>query len=149
MKSIFDKETREEVVNRINSLNEQSNAQWGKMTVSQMVRHCSLCEEYYYGNIKVKRSFLGRIFGKLALSGILKDETSGLGKNAPTSAHFKVSEAVLNLEAEKENWKRLIIRYGSFREGNFTHWFFGEMTKKQLGEFIYKHCDHHLRQFGV
>ncbi len=149
MKSIFDQETRTEIVNRIDLLNEQSTALWGKMTVSQMVRHCALCEEYYYGNIKIKRSFLGRIFGKFAIAGILKDEARGLGKNAPTSAHFKVTESVLNLEAEKDHWKALIIRYESFNKDHFMHWFFGRMTKKQLGEFIYKHCDHHLQQFGV
>lgn len=147
MKSIFDKDIREEIINRINSLNENSKAKWGKMTVSQMVRHCSICEEYYYGNIKVKRSFLGRIVGKSALNAILKDETTRIKKSAPTSPAFKVNEPVLHLEPEKDKWKQLIARYGSFRDDHFTHWFFGRMTKKQLGQFIYKHSDHHLRQF--
>ena len=149
MKSIFDNNIREEIVNRINSLSDKSKAQWGKMTVAQMVKHCSKCEEYYYGNIKVKRSLLGRIVGKRAIASILKDETTGINKNAPTRPQFKVTEPVLDLAAEKENWKQLITRYGTFPEDNFTHWFFGKMTKKQLGEFIYKHSDHHLRQFGV
>lgn len=149
MKSIFDENIREEIVNRISLLNEGCKAKWGKMTVSQMVRHCALCEEYYYGNIKVNRSFLGRIFGQRAIAGILKNETGGLGKNAPTSPHFKVNDFSLNLEAEKENWKQLIVRYENFGNENFNHWFFGKMTKKQLGEFIYKHCDHHLHQFGI
>ena len=149
MKSIFDKDSRDEVINRINLLNENSKAQWGKMNVAQMVKHCSVCEAYYYGNIQVKRSLLGRIFGKHAIKGILSDETGGLKKDAPTALLFKVSESILNLEAEKENWKQLINRYATFREDNFTHWFFGKMTKKQLGQFIYKHCDHHLRQFEV
>jgi hypothetical protein len=85
MKSIFDTETRVEV----------------KMTVTQMVHHCSLCEEYYFGNIKVNRSLLGRIFGKTAIKGILKDENSALKKNTPTSPIFKMSESVTDLESEK------------------------------------------------
>jgi hypothetical protein len=149
MKSIFDKHVREEVVNRISSLTEESKAQWGKLTVSQMVKHCVLCEEYYYGNVKVKRSFLGRIFGRLAIASVLKDENAGFKKNAPTPPQFKVNDQGLNLEAEKENWQKLIIKYGNFQQDNFIHWFFGNITKKQLGEFIYKHCEHHLRQFGV
>ena len=68
---------------------------------------------------------------------------------APTPPQLKVSDPVLNLEVEKENWKQLIFRYENFQQNDFIHWFFGTMTKKQLGEFIYKHCDHHLRQFGV
>ena len=149
MKSIFDKDIRDELVNRMSSLNKESKALWGKMTVSQMVRHCVLCEAYYHGDIIVKRSFLGRIFGRLAIAAILKDENTVLKKNAPTPLPFKVNDSNLNLEAEKENWQKLIIGYGNFPEDNFIHWFFGSMTKKQLGEFIYKHSDHHLRQFGV
>lgn len=149
MKSVFYKDTRDEVVSRINSLNEASKAQWGKMTVAQMVRHCTLCEEYYYGNISVKRSFLGRLLGKIAIKSILKDDASGFRKNASTPLQFKVSEINLDLETEKANWKSFMEKYETFKNERFKHWFFGEMTKEQLGQFIYKHTDHHLRQFGV
>jgi hypothetical protein len=149
MKSIFDKETRDEVIDRISSLTENSKPLWGKMNVAQMVRHCSLCEEYYFGNVKVSRSFLGRIFGKMAIQAILKDEKSSFKKNAPTSPNFKVAEAINDLEAEKVKWKSLIKRYETFSREDLTHWFFGKMTKLQLGRFIYKHCDHHLKQFGA
>ncbi len=149
MKSIFDKKIREEVMARINLLNPDSKARWGKMSVIQTVRHCSLCEEYYYGDIKVRRSFLGRIFGQMAIKSILKDEATELKRNAPTSPQFKVSEDLRNLEAEKLKWRSLIERYETFKEDKMVHWFFGDITKAQLGQFIYKHCDHHLRQFGV
>jgi hypothetical protein len=149
MKSIFDQKTRDEVIHRIDSLTEKSKPLWGKMTVAQMVRHCSICEDYYYGKIKVNRSFLGRIFGKMAINGILKDENSTLRRNAPTSTAFKVTEGINNLEAEKDNWKVLIERYDTFGNENLTHWFFGKMTRTQLGQFIYKHSDHHLKQFGM
>lgn len=149
MKSIFDENTREEVIKRINLLHQDSNARWGKMTVTQMVRHCSLCEQYYQGATKVKRSFSGRMVGQKAIKGILKDETTGISKNAPTSPVFIVSEDIQDLETEKQNWKSLIRKYEAFEEDKFVHWFFGKMTKTQLGQFIYKHCDHHLKQFGV
>ncbi len=55
----------------------------------------------------------------------------------------------LDFETEKANWKQLIERYEAFNAKKFTHWFFGEMTKEQLGQFIYKHSDHHLKQFGA
>jgi hypothetical protein len=149
MKSIFLKATRDEVINRINSLNEASKAQWGKMTVAQMVRHCALCEEYYYGNITIKRSFPGRLLGRVAINSILKDDVNSFRKNASTPPPLKVSESHLDLETEKANWKNLIGKYETFKGEKFKHWFFGEMTKEQLGQFIYKHGDHHLRQFGV
>jgi len=149
MKSIFDKITRDEVINRIDALSENAKTQWGKMTVAQMVRHCTLCEGYYYGDIKIKRSLLGKIFGKMAINAILKNENAGFRKNAQTPLPLKVTEHINNLQAEKDKWKALIERYSSLEGENFSHWFFGKMTKAQLGQFIYKHSDHHLKQFGV
>lgn len=149
MKSIFDQATREEVIQRIEGLSSDCKAHWGKMHVAQMVRHCAQCEEYYHGNIVVKRSILGRFIGKIALKGLLKDESSVLQRNASTSPIFRVEEKNVDLEREKSRWKSLIERYASYDKDAFTHWFFGPMTKNQLGQFIYKHCDHHLRQFGV
>lgn len=149
MKSIFDKSVREEIINRVNLLTGQNKPHWGKMTVAQMVKHCAICEDYYYGNVEVKRSLFGRLVGKTAIKSILKDEASGMQKNAPTAEHFKVTDVNLDFETERANWKRLIERYETFGKESFAHWFFGKMTKEQLGQFIYKHCDHHLRQFGV
>ncbi len=34
MKTIFDKLTRDELINRINTVNESSTAKWGKMSLS-------------------------------------------------------------------------------------------------------------------
>ncbi len=149
MKSIFEPGVRAEIIRRIDSLTAGHKPAWGQMTVSQMVRHCAICEDYYYGNIRIRRSLLGRIFGSKAIREILKDENSTISKNAPTSGHFIVKETINDLENEKTKWKSLIERYGQFYSEEFTHWFFGKLTKEQLGQFIYKHCDHHLRQFGA
>jgi len=74
MKSVFDTSTREELINRINSLSQQNTAQWGKMNGFQMVRHCILCEEMMQGGIKIKRVLPGRLFGKMILKKVLKDD---------------------------------------------------------------------------
>ena len=149
MKSIFDEAVRKEVIARVNSLSAENKPAWGIMTPPQMVKHCAKCEEYYMGRIPVKRSLLGRIVGKMAIRSILKNEASGMQKNAPTSPLFKSTETGLDLEQEKNNWVKLIKEYSYFQPESFTHWFFGKMTKEQLGQFIYKHTDHHLTQFGV
>lgn len=149
MKSVFDDAVRQELIDRIHLLHPGSMARWGKMTVAQMVKHCALCEDYYFGNVPVKRSFMGRLFGKAALSSILKNETSGLRQNAPTPVPFKVNEPVNDLEEQKKKWTELIKRYGKYNASGFTHWFFGYMSRQELGQFIYKHSDHHLKQFGV
>ena len=149
MKSIFEDSTRVEVINRIGTLTPESKASWGSMTIGQMVRHCAICETYYYGDIRIKRSLAGRIFGKKAINAILKDENSGLHRNAPTAPPFRVTEEGIDLESEKCKWVALIERYATFNQASFTHWFFGRMSKEQLGQFIYKHTNHHLVQFQV
>ena len=155
MKSIFDPKIRTEIISRIDKLQFDSKAQWGKMNVTQMLQHCCMCEEYYLGKVRVNRSFIGRIFGKPALKKILGSDTTLLSKNAPTASQFippvktEAAGSPLLFVQEKQKWKSLIESYAAFHPIEFRHWFFGKMTTTQLGEFIYKHCDHHLRQFKI
>lgn len=147
MKTIFDRATRDELSRRINTLNEHSIAQWGKMNIYQMLKHCTLCEEMYLGKTKYKRKFIGRLFGRIGLKNLMKDE-SPLQRNAPTSDAFKVSEKEGDINAEKKKWISLIEEYEFYSNDDFVHWFFGKMTKEQVGYFVCKHTDHHLRQFN-
>jgi hypothetical protein len=147
MKTIFDNATREELLKRIDTLNEYSKPQWGKMNIYQMLKHCRLCEEMYLGKITYKRQLIGRLFGRIGLKKMLNGEKP-FPSNAPTSPAFKVKETTGDLQAEKTKWMALIREYEQYSNDNFVHWFFGKMTKEQVGYFVYKHTDHHLRQFN-
>lgn len=147
MKSVFDAAAREALISRIRALNQDSTALWGKMNVYQMVRHCVLCEELYLGKATQKQSLMGRLFGKIGLKNIL-NENKPFPKNAPTSEAFKIKEPDGDVAAEKEKWIALLAAYDNYPDG-FVHWFFGKMSREQVGWFVYKHNDHHLRQFGV
>jgi len=147
MKTIFDRSTREALISRINSLNENSTAQWGSMNVHQMLKHCILCEEMYLGRKTYKRALIGRLFGSIGLKNILKDETP-LKHNSPTGPAFIVKEKNGDLATEKSTWISLINEYAAYSNDHFEHWFFGKMTTEQVGYFVYKHADHHLRQFN-
>lgn len=148
MKSVLDYNTRNELITRIKSLHQDSTREWGQMTVVQMLKHCVRCEKLYFGEVKVKRSFLGRLIGQMALKGMLK-EGAALSRNAPTASVMKVSGNEGDFDTEKQNWIRHIERYAHLPNRDFTHWFFGRMTPDQLGQFVYKHADHHLRQFNA
>ena len=145
MKSIFDQSTRDEIKSRIQLLNENSKAQWGKMEISQMMRHCTKWDEMALGKTIYKQSLIGRLFGKLALKDILKD--APMKRNVPTVPSFKVKECV-NAAEEKAKWLRLLDEYGVYSGNGYIHPFFGMMTKEQTGYLAYKHMDHHLRQFN-
>jgi Protein of unknown function (DUF1569) len=146
MKSIFDQSTREEIKSRIQSLSEKSKAQWGKMNISQMMRHCAKWDEMALGKKTYKQSFMGRLFGKMALKDMLKDEP--MKKNLPTVPSFKVRDQII-VEDEKIKWTKLLDEYENYSGNGFIHPFFGMMTKEQTGYMAYKHIDHHLKQFNV
>jgi hypothetical protein len=147
MKTIFDKATRDELVARINTLSENSTAQWGKMNVYQMLKHSTLWVEWVLAGEKYKQAFIGRLFGKMALKGVLKDE-SPLQRNTPTLAELRIKEKTGDVESEKKKWAVLIEKLAHFSSPDFVHTFFGKMTKEQVGYMAYKHMDHHLRQFN-
>ena len=146
MKTIFDKSTRDELISRINKLDESSPIQWGKMSVYQMLKHCTLWEEMSHGRKKYKRAFIGRLFGKVALKMLLKNEDP-MSRNAPTIPELRVT-GTGDVAAEKRKWVALLEEYEHFSNADFVHPFFGKITKEQTGYLAYKHTDHHLRQFG-
>lgn len=148
MKSIFDTAAREELVSRIRSLGPQNKAQWGKMDVFQMIKHCTLCDEMMLGQVKIKRVFIGRLIGPMILRKVLKDDRP-FGKNSPTSPLLVTTHDHGDIEQQKKEWLSRIERYTGFSNVNFVHPFFGPMKKEQIGVFVYKHADHHLRQFGA
>jgi Protein of unknown function (DUF1569) len=148
MKTIFDQITRNELINRVNLLNESSTAQWGKMNVYQMIKHCILCEEMYLGKTPYKRTFWGFLLGKIALNQLMNDDKPKK-RNSPTKKEFIILEEMGDLIDDKLKWISLIKAYENYSNKNFVHWFFGKMTQEQVGISVYKHIDHHLRQFNV
>ena len=150
MKTIFNQQESEGLVERIDILSKENSAQWGKMNAYQMIKHCIESENMYLGNVKLKRLFIGKLFGKMALKGMVNDDRP-LGHGKPTHPTFKITGNG-KVEELKEEWIELIKQYNVRSEDNFRdfeHPFFGKMTKQQLGVSVFKHIDHHLRQFGV
>ena len=150
MKTIFDRNAREELITRIEQINGNKQAQWGKMNVYQMLQHNTYWNEWILGkNDHVyKQALMGKLFGKIALKRMVKDEQP-FDKNIPTSEQFKPKSVNGDLELEKLKWIALLEEYESYHNPDFVHDFFGRMTKEQIGILVYKHTDHHLRQFGV
>jgi hypothetical protein len=150
MKTLFDKETHAEVVERLATLTPDAARQWGKMSPSQMMEHTArVLEMATSPDQPIKQIFLGK-----ALAWIFKNQFLGekpFRKNAPTGPDYVIKDDP-NFDATRERFKELIARFHELgpdgTDGN-VHPFFGALTGKQWGETQYKHVDHHLRQFGV
>ena len=102
MKTIFDELTRNELIGRINLLDADSTARWGKMNIYQMLKHCSLFDEWVLGihNPTYKQVFIGRLFGKIALKDFIGNDKP-VKRNVGTLSFLKVTQADGDVALEK------------------------------------------------
>jgi hypothetical protein len=149
MQSLFDSKTNEEIINRINSLAVDSKNEWGKMNVSQMLKHSQQPLLVAFGDKKLKRGLMGILFGNMAKKAFLKP--GDFKKNLPTDPSFLVKDQK-EFEEEKQKLIELVKRFaasGSASISKDPHPFFGKLTVDEWDTLQIKHLDHHLRQFGV
>ena len=68
----------------------------------------------------------------------------------PTPRVFRVEEDK-DYTVEKNNLVGAVNEFYGSRNKNAwpKHPMFGEFTPQQTGQMMFKHLDHHLRQFGV
>jgi hypothetical protein len=150
MKSLFEPETHQQILNRIEGLTENTQPQWGKMEVGQMLKHCQIPFEVALNRLEMKGKpgFFKKLIFKSFKSAMYNDR---LWKhNLQTPKQFLVTD-VMVFALEKDNLIALIDEFAPLKDN--TNWpihpFFGHFTTEQRGQMQYKHLDHHLRQFGV
>jgi hypothetical protein len=150
MKNLFDTTTAEEVKERIGRVTLDSKREWGTMTAAQALAHCSVGMETAFGDAKPPRMMVGRILGPVIKKFALGNDEP-MRKNSPTAPSFVVKDD-RDLDQEKVRLVGLIERFsagGARCCTDHPHAFFGVLTPEQWAELMYKHLDHHLRQFGV
>ena len=72
-------------------------------------------------------------------------------RNSPTVREFVISETS-DFETECGQLNALIDRFaaaGPSGCATHPHPFFGKLTPDEWAQLMYKHLDHHLRQFGM
>jgi len=150
MKSLYDRATAAEIKERIGRLGPNNVRQWGKMTAAQAMAHCSTAMEWAVGDSFPPRMFVGRFFGSLAKSQVLKGE-GPMRRNAPTAKSLVVADD-RDLGKERQRLSTLVERFSAGGPAGCTkhpHTFFGALTPEEWSQLMYKHLDHHLRQFGA
>ena len=149
MQSLFNKDHCEEFISRINSLNGQTQPQWGKMNVAQMLAHCKAAFSVPLSETAMPRNTLGLLIGWAFKSKLYNE--APWKRNLPTSPDFIIRDE-RDFEKEKRELQGLINTFytkGPGNVGKFPHPMFGKFTPDQWGQAMYKHLDHHLQQFGV
>lgn len=153
MKELFDPVLAEEIKGRIMLLSPASERQWGRMTLAQTLAHCTSSLQMAMGTVRPKRAaFPAPLIGRLIKPLVLKDGQP-MRRNSPSAPElFAADAAQCDLEAERT---RLIAAIESFTTNGpaccsrHPHPFFGPLAPQEWSILMYKHLDHHLRQFGV
>ena len=149
MKTIFDKDTHDELHERLSKLALDTERQWGRMSPAQMMEHTARTLEMATGKVPMRQAFLGKAIGWIFKRGFLSEKP--FPQNSPTGPTLIIKNEP-DFEGTRTRLKDLVTEFHMLGErgtdGNI-HGFFGALSGKQWGETQYKHLDHHLRQFGV
>lgn len=150
MKNVFDKEVSNELIERINKLNEQSQPKWGKMSADQMLAHCNVAYEFVFDKKHPKPKGLKKLILKTFVKKFVVGEKS-YKENIRTAPEFLISDKK-NFDTEKTRLTTYIAKVQELGEDFFDNkesHSFGKLTKTEWSNMFYKHLDHHLRQFEV
>lgn len=150
MKNLYEPAAVKEVKDRLAQLKPDSQRVWGKMNPAQAEAHCALGMEWAVGDTFPPRMFIGSLIGRLVKRMALGDERP-MRRNSPTAKSLVVADQ-RDLDAERQRLCKLIDRFAAAGPAGCTkhpHSFFGKLTPEEWAILMYKHLDHHLRQFGV
>ncbi len=149
MRSLFNIADNNEIIGRINGLTPDSRGGWGKMNVAQMLTHVQVPLKVAFGELRLKRSLAGILFGRIAKKKLSSDRQ--WQKSMPTDKNFIVA-GNRNFSREKEDLLLLVRRFAELGPAGISHQahpFFGNLTADDWDKLMWNHLDHHLRQFGA
>lgn len=149
MKHFFEPATVTELRARVHQLRPDSPRQWGTMSAPQAVAHLAGALQQALGDQKPPRMLAGHLLGWAIRPFALGAKP--MPRNAPTVPELVIADAC-ELDAERARLLALIDRAAAAGPAGCTthpHPFFGRLTPEQWSVLMYKHLDHHLRQFGV
>ncbi|HEX7903444.1 MAG TPA: DUF1569 domain-containing protein [Chitinophagaceae bacterium] len=135
------------IYDRVIKINPGAQRQWGKMNVVQMLNHLKIAtgsgiNEY---QLKDESTFLWRTIIKFIALVVLKR----FPKGAKAAEGFKIEmNNALDFNTEKEQALIILKKAYASTYDTYPHPLFGIMSRKLWGKLIYRHFDHHLRQFN-
>jgi hypothetical protein len=149
LKNLFQREAVDEVIARIDALQPASQRQWGKMDVAQMLAHCSAALDMASGRLNPPRLLIGRLIGGF-IKPVYTNEKP-FSHNNPTDKKLVIADQ-RDFLREQQLLKANVLQFHEGGDAQCTrhpHPFFGALTPEQWSRGMYKHVDHHLRQFGA
>lgn len=147
IKNLFDTAVKQEIINRLNKLSPQSQRQWGKMDVAQMLAHLQVPIGVAMGTHTVKGNLLMKLILPLFKKKLYDEKPWKQG--LPTDKTFIMTGKTKDFELERNKLLDMVSRFTEANMVNEKHPIFGRLTKEQWSKATWKHIDHHLKQFGA
>jgi hypothetical protein len=151
MPTAFDPVCRQELVTRFLALTPDTPARWGRFTALKMASHVTDAVRMATGDLDVRAKAPGIL--KTAFVRWLVIHVLPFPKGAPTAPALleRGNTTPLQLDAERATFSALLDKVAA-RQGTGAwpdHPAFGRMTERDWGVLVYRHVDHHFRQFGI
>jgi hypothetical protein len=150
MKNLFEPATAEEMKTRVLGVKSDAQRLWGTMTAAQAVAHLAGGLEMALGEMRPPRKFAGRMMGWI-IKPLALGNDQPMRRNSPTVDAMVITDD-RDLAKERARLLALIDRFVAGGPAGVTthpHSFFGPMKPNEWAVLMYKHLDHHLRQFGA
>lgn len=145
MATFWDPADRDRVLARVRGLSPDAPGKWGRMTARQMLAHVTDAAKMALGEITAKPKNLPIRYFPLRE---LVVYVLPFPRNAPTAPEL-LGRAVEDWPAGLREFEAVAARLVAQSTGTFPeHPAFGNMSARAWGVLIYRHLDHHLRQFG-
>jgi hypothetical protein len=148
MKNILNETDYAEIKSRIAALSATNTRRWGKMDLKQMLAHCTMQLKLALGEVPSHSQ--GPSFMRSGLGKWMLFSTVPWPKGAQTPAEMNTGLSNFS-SADIETGKRDLLHYLEKALGHEAlkpHPFFGKLNRNEWARLIYKHLDHHLKQFG-
>ena len=150
MKHCFEATTVAELKERTSRMTPTVERRWGRMNAAQAMAHCAGAFQMASGEILPPRKLAGHLLGWAVKPLVFRDDAP-MRPNSPTVDALIVQDE-RDFTTERARLLAAIDRFAAAGPGGCTshpHAFFGRLTPDEWSILMYKHLDHHLRQFGV
>lgn len=147
MKSLFNPRDHRELQDRVQQLRTDQKPVWGRMSTVQMVAHLADSLRMASGELEVAPKKVPFRYSPLKEFVLY---VLPIPKDLPTSPELiarKPGDFTAEVAELRDQLNGLVQRGAEALASE--HPAFGRLSARQWGVLIYRHMDHHLRQFGV
>ena len=145
MPTFWDPAARQALVARLDRLTSDATPAWGRFTVAGMAAHLNDAARMALGELPVRQKWMPIRYTPLRQLVIF---ALPMPKGAPTAPELLARCSGADLDRERAAVKASFDRIAS-GVPLVAHPLFGPLSHREWGALLWKHNDHHLRQFRV